>query len=492
MNTEFFCCAAAHRLAKDTTRLPTARAPYQRALAASLLVLLAACANPPVLDDAAPAQPLSQAASPQAPSPPSLQPASATALAPDSPPTVLPQAHHPSPLVVPPLSTIADTPVRPLIGRYAKTSWAQLPGWHHDDLAQVWPIFLRNCLALMRPVAGALSAPARAAPRAWQPVCAAAAELTKTSPQPSNAAIGQFLQNHLQPWRVLNRDGTPATNTVTGYYEPLVRGARAQTGVYQWPLYAVPEDLLVIDLGALYPELAGKRIRGRLDGRRVIPYYSRTALAAQPPPALVWLDDPVDAAFLQIQGSGRVQLNDDLKPGTTTPTAPTTIRMAYADHNGHPYVSIGRWLAERGELPLAQASMQNIRAWAKRNPQRVPEMLNANPAVVFFREEAITDPELGPRGAYGVALAAQRAIAVDPDYVPLGAPVFLSTTWPAAKRALNRLVFAQDTGAAIKGAARADFYWGFGAAAGEQAGRMKQRGHMWILWPTAAGVPSAR
>jgi membrane-bound lytic murein transglycosylase A len=169
-----------------------------------------------------------------------------------------------------------------------------------------------------------------------------------------------------------------------------------------------------------------------------------------------------------------------------------TIRLAYADHNGHPYVSIGKWLADKGEIPLAQTSMQNIRAWAKRNPNRVQEMLNANPALVFFQEEPVTDPEIGPKGAYGIPLMAQRSIAIDTNFVPLGTPVFLSTTMPSSKESLNRLVFAQDTGTAIKGPARADFYWGFGEAAGNMAGRMKQQGQMWALWPKQAGQPSAR
>jgi membrane-bound lytic murein transglycosylase A len=166
--------------------------------------------------------------------------------------------------------------------------------------------------------------------------------------------------------------------------------------------------------------------------------------------------------------------------------------MAYADHNGQPYVSIGRWLIDRGELSADQASMQNIRAWAQRNPKRVQEMLNANPAVVFFREEAVVDPEQGPKGAYAIPLAPMRSIAVDAGFVPLGTPVFLATTYPASDRPLQRLVFAQDTGTAIRGAARADFYWGYGDEAGQQAGRMKQRGQMWVLWPKQAGEPTAR
>ena len=391
------------------------------------------------------------------------------------------------PLVVPPLSALPETPSRPLSGKFVKAAWSDLPGWGKDDLHGVWTALVRDCRGVVRPATGNLSVPARAAPRAWQPVCAAVADPARAPAADNTEAVRAFLQAWLVPWRLAGADGKPASNTVTGYYEPLVRGSRKQGGDYQWPLYTVPADLLTIDLGKLYPELAGKRVRGKLEGNRVVPYDSRAALesSGRQPPVIVWLDDPVDNFFLQVQGSGRVLLTDG-------PDAGTTLRVAYADHNGHPYVSIGKWLADKGEMPISQTSMQNIREWARRNPKRVPEMLNANPALVFFREETITDPEIGPRGALGAALMAQRSIAVDTAFVPLGAPVYLSTTMPASPQPLNRLVFAQDTGTAIKGAARADYYWGFGDQAGAMAGRMKQNGTMWILWPKQAGAPSAR
>ena len=429
----------------------------KRLLSLSVLsVLLAACTTPSEI-------------------PPDERPGSATPAPADGP------------LVVPSVSALPDTPARALAGRYQRVNYSELPGWESDDLSRLWPLVLRNCKGLMRPTSGNLAAPARATPRAWQPVCAAAADPARAPAPGDAAAVRRFIQTWLQPWRVLGTDGRPATNTVTGYYEPLVRGSRESGGKHQWPLYAVPADLLTIDLGSVYPDLAGKRVRGKLEGRRVVPYDTRAAIEAsdRKPPVLVWVDDPVDNFFLQVQGSGRVQL-------TEGPDAGKTIRVAYADHNGQPYVSIGRWLIDRGELRADQASMQNIRAWAQRNPGRTQEMLNANPAVVFFREEAVTDPEQGPKGAYVIPLATGRSIAVDPTFVPLGTPVFLSTTYPASERPLQRLVFAQDTGTAIKGAARADFYWGFGDEAGQQAGRMKQRGQMWLLWPKQAGEPSAR
>lgn len=388
------------------------------------------------------------------------------------------------PLRVPALGALPDTAPRALAGKFLQASWASLPGWQNDGLDHVWKAFLNNCKGLMRPVSGSLAQQARATPRVWQPVCAAAAQSGLDADTASPDSVRQFLQAHLQPWRLLDAAGKPARNTVTGYYEPLVHASRTRQGDYQWPLYAAPDDLLTIDLGSVYPELAGKRVRGKLVGKRIVPYDTRAEIAAsadRQPHAIVWVNDPVEAFFLQIQGSGRAQL-----------TGGDTIRLAYADHNGRPYMSIGQWLAKQGELPLAQASMQNIKAWARNNPSRVQEMLNANPAMVFFNEEAVIDPELGPKGAYGIPLIGQRSVAVDTTFVPLGTPMYLATQQPASSAPLRRLVFAQDTGAAIKGAARTDYYWGFGDEAGAQAGRMKQPGDVWVLWPKQAGVPSAR
>jgi len=385
-----------------------------------------------------------------------------------------------APLRVPPLSSLKDTPVRALAGRFAQVAWEDLPGWRQDALEHVWQGLHNNCKGLMRPVSGSRTMPERAPPRVWHAVCAQAQALGQDR---SADQVRTFLQQHLHPWRVLDAAGNPAHNTVTGYYEPWIRASRTREGAYQWPLYAVPDDLLIIDLSATHPELQGKRVRGKLQGRRVVPYDTRAEIAASshPPPVLVWADDPVEAFFLQIQGSGRAQLPDG-----------TMIRLAYADHNGRPYTSIGQWLANQGELPLAQTSMQHIKRWAQDHPDRVLEMLHVNAAMVFFRAERILDAVLGPRGAYGVPLIGARAIAVDPRFVPLGAPVWLATQWPNTEEPLQRLVFAQDTGAAITGAGRADFFWGFGDDAGTQAGRMKQDGQMWVLWPHGAGAPSAR
>jgi membrane-bound lytic murein transglycosylase A len=185
---------------------------------------------------------------------------------------------------------------------------------------------------------------------------------------------------------------------------------------------------------------------------------------------IAWVADPVELFFLQIQGSGQIQFPD----GART-------RIGYADQNGHPYRSLGRHLIERGEMSLEQASMQGIQAWAAANPQKLQEALNANPSYVFFRELNAAEP--GPIGALGVPLSAQYSLAVDRRFVPLGAPVFLATTYPLSEQRLERLMAAQDTGGAIRGVARGDFFWGTGSDAGALAGRMRQQGRMWLLWP---------
>lgn len=340
--------------------------------------------------------------------------------------------------------------------------WEDLPGWSDDDLVAAWPAFLNSCRALMsRPQAPS-----------WRPACDAAKQVDGRD----GAAQRRFYETQFSPFAVVNPDGA-THGLITGYYEPLLAGARKRGGAAQYPILGVPRDLLTIDLGDLFPELKDKRLRGRLVGNKVVPYYSRAEIVAheRDADALLWVDDAVELFFLQVQGSGRVKLpSGDM------------VRVGYADQNGHPYQSIGRVLIERGELKPEQASMQGIQAWARANPQKLEELLNANPSYVFFRELPRAGADVGPPGALGLPLTPERSIAVDARSIPLGAPVFLSTTRPNSGEPLRRLVLAQDTGGAIKGVVRADFFWGFGADAGAQAGRMKQSGQMWVLLPPGA------
>ncbi|PFH10584.1 membrane-bound lytic murein transglycosylase A [Collimonas sp. PA-H2] len=341
------------------------------------------------------------------------------------------------------------------------TTFAALPGWGSDDLRQALPAFLTSC-----------STQARKAD--WKEPCAIAAGLDAGNEKD----IRTFFQSFFTPYQVINADGSD-NGLVTGYYEPLLKGSRKRGGPYQTPLYRAPDDLITVDLASIYPELKGLRLRGRLVGNKVLPYPSRAELdksGALAGKEILWVDDPIDAFFLQVQGSGRVQMND----------GSSIVRVAYSDQNGYPYRSIGRYLVDKGELTLAQASAQGIKGWLAANPSRQQELLNANPSYVFFKEEKVLDASQGPKGAQGVPLTPLRSIAVDPQFVPLGTPVFLATTQPNSNTPLQQLVVAQDTGGAIKGAVRADFFWGFGNEAGDKAGRMKQRGTMWLLLPKGA------
>src|SRR5438445_3053429 len=216
------------------------------------------------------------------------------------------------------------------------------------------------------------------------------------------------------------------------------------------------------------------RLRGRVEGKRVVPYYSRAEIArgaaAVTGKEILWVDDPIEAFFLQVQGSGRVQLEGG-----------ETLRLGYADQNGHPFQSIGRYLVERGELKLEEASMQSIKSWAAANPQRLEELLDQNPSFVFFRELPLADPAGGPVGAPGVPLTAGRSIAVDPRYIPLGTPVFLSTTFPASATPLTRLVVAQDPGGAVRSPGPARLFWGSGATPAPRPGGLGDPGGSWLL-----------
>jgi membrane-bound lytic murein transglycosylase A len=402
-----------------------------RSLPASLALvalLLAACGTPP------PA-PVKQ--QPVPPPPPSKQPD--IVMPPPVGPVAIPV---PTPPPVPPM-----TPV----------SFEALPGWQGDDLRQAWPAFIASCRVLAKK------------PQ-WSAPCVAAPGVDAAD----NAAIRRYFETYFVPNQMRMPDGAD-TGLITGYYEPMLRGSRKRGGAFQTPLYRVPDDLITVDLASAYPSLKNMRLRGRLVGKTVVPYSTRAEIERAPLSGkeLVWVDDPVEAFFLEVQGSGRVRVDDTGE----------TVRIAFADQNGHPYKVIGRWLVEQGELPADGVSAQSIKEWIATHPARRQELLNVNPSYIFFREERLPDPSVGPKGALGVPLTPERSVAVDPGQVPLGAPLFLSTTHPVDGAPIQRLMMAQDTGGAIRGAVRADFFFGFGGNAAEYAGRMKQRGNVWVLLP---------
>lgn len=333
--------------------------------------------------------------------------------------------------------------------------WDDLPSWQDDNPLQALLAFRSSCQALK----------SRAE---WGEVCARALVVDDDA-----GAAAKFFSDNFTPWQLVNEDGS-LDGLITGYYVPDLDGSRDSSSRYPYPLYKKPDDLLVIDLQELYPELGSYRLRGRLEGQRVVPYFDRAQIDGDSQPLygneLFWVGDPVKLFFLQIQGSGRINLDDG-----------SQVMVNYADQNGYPYRSIGKLLLQRGEMTPDQMSMQNIAAWGRSHPQKVQQLLNENPSYVFFRP--LADGVTVPPGALGVPLTPQRSIAVDPRFVPLGAPVYLSTTWPGSEKPLQRLMVAQDTGGAIKGRVRADFFWGVGDDAGSYAGRMKQDGAMWLLLP---------
>ena len=360
------------------------------------------------------------------------------------------------------LVVAACTPLPPAErGPYVAAPFAALPGWGETRLEPSLRAFLAGCPR----AAGALI-----------DSCALAASVAPGD----EAAARRFFESAFTPYALVAPE-SGATGLITGYYEPLLRGSRVKSDLYRYPVYGVPEDLVVVDLAAVSPEVRNLRLRGRLEGRRLVPYWSRAEIDARgaslPAPVIAWVADPVDLFFLQVQGSGQIVLENGER-----------VRVGYADQNGHPYRSVGRYLVERGELPLEQASMQSIKAWAAANPDRLREALNYNSSYVFFRETA--DPR-GPFGALGVPLVPQYSLAVDRRVVPLGAPVYLETTLPVSEEPLRRLMAAHDTGGAIRGAVRADFFWGSGEEAGEMAGRTRQQGRLWLLWPRGAPPPRA-
>ena len=343
--------------------------------------------------------------------------------------------------------------------QYVETTFAALPGWATTPLEPSLRAFLAGCSRAPAPLLGA---------------CGVATTI----------AIGdedgarRFFESTFLPYALVSTESGD-TGTITGYYEPILRGSRVKSETNRFPVYGVPDDLVVVDLGQVVPEVRSLRLRGRLDGRRLVPYYSRAEIDARGEtfraPVLGWTADAVELFFLQIQGSGQLELDSGER-----------IRLSYADQNGHPYRSLGRYLVERGEMTLDQASMQGIKAWGALNPTKLQDALNVNASYVFFREA--TDPR-GVTGALGVPLVSQYSLAVDRRFIPLGAPLFLATTMPLSEQPLVRLVAAHDTGGAIRGVVRADFFWGTGPDAGVQAGRMRQTGRMWLLWPRGEPLP---
>ncbi|MEE8482168.1 MAG: murein transglycosylase A [Acidiferrobacterales bacterium] len=340
-------------------------------------------------------------------------------------------------------------------------AWSEVAGWAEDNHAEAWPALQQSCSRLAKRGA------------TWRELCLE----VKLLDFPDNETARAFFETRFVARPLVTQSGS-TEGLITGYYEPLLQGCRTRTTAYRYAVYKRPADLLVVDIGSLYEELKGKRVRGRLKGRYVVPYFSRKEIDNGNNPLkgneIAWVKDPVGLFFLHIQGSGRIRFQDG-----------SDIAVGYSDQNGHPYYAIGRRLIEKGAIKEEDVSMQSIREWLRSNPDDAVELLNRNPSYVFF---TIRDKEQSaPIGTLGVPLTPERSIAVDRRVVRLGLPVWLNTTLPSdgdeKEIPYRRLVFAQDTGGAIHGTVRADLFWGNGSRAEDNAGRMRQPGSLMVLVP---------
>ncbi|MEY2874699.1 MAG: hypothetical protein RLZZ373_2070 [Pseudomonadota bacterium] len=396
-----------------------------------------------------------------------------------------PRVPEPPPLEIPPSvqtppPAATDTQIRTTPrGRWVRGEWSDLPGWDADQTLMAWPALQRSCdkvitatnggnttgrgLAAASIATGTVSFNPFAFASEWNALCR---EVRRLGPGPNEMQVRQLLQSRLQPWRVESAEGKP-DGLMTGYFEPLLEASRVRTERHTVPVHGLPADY-----GVRKPWFT----RGEIDTQPA-------AQAALKGREIAWLTDPMDLLLVQIQGSGRLIFTE---PGGVR----RMVRLAFAGHNDQPYQSVGRWLVEQGAFTLEQASWPAIRQWSRQNPQRIKEMLAVNTRYVFFREEPLADPAIGAVGAQGVPLTPGRSIAVDKDSIPYGTPVWLASTepqgWsqnPPPARPLQRLVLAQDTGSAILGAVRADYFWGWGDGVEERAGRTKQPLKLWVLWP---------
>lgn len=336
---------------------------------------------------------------------------------------------------------------------FDKISFRQIDGWYQDDFAEAYPALIKSC-----------TAPAPV----WHKFCDKLHDIK----EPTSAAIRKLIEYNLTPYQVYangQKDGR-----FTGYYEAFLKGSPKKTSTFSAPVYGMPADLVRVDLAQFGIEGHRPYVMGRVQDGRLVPYYTRQQITDTPlkDQVIAWVD-PVDAFMLHIQGSGRVQMDNQM------------LYLNYAGDNGHNFVGIGQLMKQEGLLEPGKASMPDIRQWLKQHPKQAQALMNRNPRYIFFKSV----PEAsGPMGAAGVALTPLRSMAVDARYIPLNTPLFLKTTDPDG-HLLRRLVVAQDVGSAITGEVRGDYFWGYGEEAFEQAGRMNSPGSYVVLWPKGAELP---
>lgn len=353
------------------------------------------------------------------------------------------------------------------------SEYAALPGWGDDDFRDFAAAFNRSCTRILKadPAKNFSSLPEAGTMALWQERCREFAALDSQNA----AAVRAFFETRFRPYAV--HAGDEAQGLFTGYYEASLKGSRTRHGPYRIPLYARPDDLVMVDLGEFRDELKGQRIAGRVITGQLKPYEDRAAIVAGHWPhndkVLVWVDDAVDAFFVQVQGSGVIDMDDG-----------SQMRIGYAGQNGHVYTAIGRELIKREALSKDNVSMQAIEIWLNAHPDQADEIMNTNRSYVFFKEAESTEGVAeGPQGGEGVALTPLRSLAVDRSLLPYGLPLWVEIEGTDQRAEIKRLMLAQDTGGAIRGPVRGDFFWGHGAQAETMAGPMKAQGRYWALLP---------
>ncbi|MBF0251553.1 MAG: MltA domain-containing protein [Alphaproteobacteria bacterium] len=388
----------------------------------------------------------------------------------------------------PDIGSDAGAPETPPRIQLHTRAFSVLPGWAEDRHGEALAAFRGTCASILkRPDDSALAAngsipSGRVAD--WRAPCEAAGKIDFAD----HGAARAFFETWFQPFEVRAvdpADDRPEEGLFTGYFEPELRGAWTRGGKYQTPLYARPDDLVSVNLGSFADDLGGATIWGRVDGGRLTPYATRADIETRGPGGalkpLLWVDDAVDAFFLHVQGSGRIRMENG-----------SVVRVGFAGKNGRPYKSIGRILIERGEIKTEGVSLDAIRDWVRARPDAGRALLRENPSFVFFRVVDGVKENEGPVGAAGVPLTPGRSLAVDRRYLPLGAPMWLDTSDPLAfDRPIRRLMVAQDTGGAIKGAVRGDIFFGSGKDAEARAGNMKHPGRYYLLLPLSVTPPQA-
>ena len=350
-------------------------------------------------------------------------------------------------VVIPKEEKIVTPPVKPSTENMKAVSFSEIEGFYKDDLNHALDVFRKDCKKSKKN-------------ELFRDVCEKA-EFESDGKK--------FFTLYFQPYKLLDESSSDE-GLITGYYEPLLYGSLKKTSRYKYPLYKTPKDMYIVDFTSIYPDLKTYKLRGKLVGNKVLPYDSREEIEKNPSKDLepiVYVDNKVDVFLLHVQGSGKVLLDTG-----------ELINVGYAEQNGRKFKGIGMYMLNKGYITKDELSAQGMKKYLDKNPSKADEVLNQNESYVFFQKS-----NQGATGSLGTPLTAKRNIAVDRSVIPLGMPVFLNTTNPLDKKPINQLMVAADVGGAIKGKVRADFFWGFGDSAFDYAGRMKEKGKMYVLMP---------